>query len=307
MIISASRRTDIPAFYSGWFMKRIAAGLVLVPNPWNSRQLGQLRLAPEITDCIVFWTKNPEPMLDKLKALDDLGYRYYFSFTLTPYGPDLEKNLPPKSRVLDTFKILADRLGPRRVDWRFDPILLSPEYPIQRHLESFGEMCAQLQGYTERCIINFVKVYPHLAARVRALSDDEVRETARGLAAIAAEYRLPLYNCTEQWDLRAQGIRQSACIDREKIEALTGWPLAARKDPGQPGICHCLESVDIGMYGTCPHGCAYCYATRSAAALRRGLAAHDPESPMLSGRPTGQERISDRTRPLLRDLRPKLL
>lgn len=307
MIISASRRTDIPAFYSAWLMRRLEEGRVLVPNPWNPLQLGSLRLLPQNVDCIVFWTKNPAPMLDKLDRLDALGYRYYFSFTLTAYGPDIERGLPPKPELVESFRRLSERVGPARVDWRFDPVMVHGPYSTQWHLDRFGELCAALSGYTERCLMNFIKSYRHIARRIKLMDEETLRATALGLSRVAAAHHMPLYNCTGQWDLREQGIASAACIDREKIEALAGWPLAAKKDPGQPAVCNCLESVDIGMYDTCPHGCAYCYATTSEAALRRRLKAHDPDSPMLSGWPTGREKIRDRSRPLLRDPQLRLL
>lgn len=128
MIISASRRTDIPGFYSEWFLHRLRTGYAIAPNPWNPRDLSRVRLSPDNVDCIMFWTKNAGPMLDKLAVMDGMGYRYYFSFTVTPYGADMEKNLPPKQRVVDTFRELSDRLGPNRVDWRFDPIVVNDRY-----------------------------------------------------------------------------------------------------------------------------------------------------------------------------------
>ncbi|MDL2266377.1 DUF1848 domain-containing protein [Desulfovibrio sp. OttesenSCG-928-G15] len=307
MIISASRRTDIPAFYSRWFMNRLDAGHVLVPNPWNPQQVGLVRLSPDHVDCIMFWTKNPEAMLDSLDRLDALGYRYYFSFTITPYGRDIEKGLPPKERVMDTFLRLADRLGPERVDWRFDPVMVTQAYPAQWHLERFEQMCARLRGATGRCIMNFIKSYRHIASRVRVMDDGLIRETALGLAGVAAAHGISLYNCTEQWDLREQGIGCSSCIDQSKVEALTGYPITARKDPGQPAVCNCIESIDIGMYSTCPHGCTYCYATKSEALVRKRMQAHDPASPMLTGLPTGEETVADRTRPSLRDPQLRLV
>lgn len=306
MIISASRRTDIPAFYSDWLLRRLEEGLVLVPNPRNPQQLGSLRLDPENVDCLVFWTKNPKPMLDKLARIDELGYRYYFTFTLTAYGRDIEKRLPPKTELLDSFRRLADRLGPERVDWRFDPIMVRGRYSIEWHQDRFGELCAALSGYTTRCIINFIKSYRHIASRVKPMDEAQIRATAYALVPVAAAHGIPLYNCTEQWDLRDQGIGCAACIDRGKIEALTGWPLAGKKDPGQPAICNCLESIDIGMYGSCPHGCLYCYANHSEEAALRSFKAHDPDSPMLKGRPTGRENIRDRTRPSLRERQLRL-
>ena len=296
MIISASRRTDIPGFFSQWFLQRLRAGSLLVPNPWNPKQVGKVRLSPDNVDCIVFWTKNARPMLDKLSAMDAMGYKYYFSFTITPYGRDVEQNLPPKNEVMETFRELSDRLGPKRVDWRFDPIAVTERHPVQWHFDAFGRMCERLKGYTERCIINFVKAYRHIAERVNELDGDVIVRIARGFAGIAAEHRLPLFNCTEKWDLREAGIQFSACIDKEKIESVVGYSIGAKKDPGQPKICHCLESFDVGMYETCTHGCVYCYAQTNFRLTFRKAKRHDPGSPMLIGLPARDSIINDRTR-----------
>ncbi|MDR1922178.1 MAG: DUF1848 domain-containing protein [Candidatus Adiutrix sp.] len=306
MIISASRRTDIPAFYSEWLLKRLAAGSALTPHPRNAARLGRARLSPDNVDALVFWTKNPEPMLDKLDALDALGYRYYFSFTVTAYGPELEKFLPPKEEVVTTFQRLADRLGPKRVDWRFDPIAVDAARPVQWHLDRFGALCRRLGGYTERCIVNFVKSYARLSARVQEMDERLIREMAPKLAAVAAEHHIPLFSCTGKRDLRSLGLNHGSCIDRGKIEAIIGWPIKAKKDPGQPAICRCIESVDIGVYDTCAHGCVYCYATVSEARARRRLAAHDPAAPMLTGAPKGTEIISDRTKPSQKEAQGRL-
>ena len=301
MIISASRRTDIPAFYSEWFLRRLTEGRFLVPHPKVPGRLGLVQVSPENLDCIMFWTKNPAPMQDKLKVIDQLGYLYYFSFTLTAYGPEKEKHLPPKNEIIGTFQRLADRIGPTRVDWRFDPIMVDKTHSSAWHLERFGELCRQLQGYTNRCIINFVKSYRHLGGAVREMDDSDIQKLASGLAKVAAEHRLPIFNCTERWNLKAEGLEFSACIDRQKIESLVGGPIRARKDPGQPRICRCLESVDIGVYNTCVHGCLYCYAVTDPGQAQRKLAAHDPEAPMLTGYPEGGEIVNDRTKPSLRD------
>lgn len=147
MIISASRRTDIPAFYAKWMVNRLRDGQVLVPYPRDAGKLGRVRLTPENVDAITFWTKNPAPMLEHLRAIDDMGFKYYFSFTVTGYGPDVERHLPPKDEVVDTFLRLSERLGPKRVDWRFDPIVVSARYPVDWHLDAFGAMC---QGAVHR-------------------------------------------------------------------------------------------------------------------------------------------------------------
>lgn len=300
MIISASRRTDIPGFYSEWFVHRLRSGYAIAPNPWNPQQLGRVRLTPDNVDCIMFWTKNAGPMLDKLSAIDAMGYKYYFSFTVTPYGPDKEKNLPPKDKVVETFRQLSDRLGPKRVDWRFDPIVVDESYPEQWHFDAFDRLCRLLGDHTERCIINFVKTYRHIASRVRELDDGVIGRIAAGFADIARSHRLPLYNCTEKWNLERHGIQFSACIDKSKIEEITGYPITAKKDPGQPAICHCLESFDIGMYSTCGHGCSYCYALNGEGKLRRAVARHDVTSPMLSGFPAVSDTMTDRSKPSFR-------
>ncbi|ULQ58514.1 DUF1848 domain-containing protein [Brucepastera parasyntrophica] len=296
MIISASRRTDIPAFYSEWMLARLKAGEVLVPYPRNPERLGRAGLSPDNTDCIMFWTKNPAPMLDKLDHIDSLGFRYYFSFTVTGYGNDIERNLPPKQEVIETFLRLSERIGPKRVDWRFDPVLVDSTYTVQWQLDTFGEMCRKLRGATERCIINFIKPYRHLP-HIRELDIAVIRELAAGMAAIAKEHEVPIYNCTDVWDLRDLDISFSACIDRAKIEEICGYSIDVKKDPGQPAVCRCVQSIDIGMYDTCAHGCTYCYAIASRKRLEQNLAAHRPGARMLAGEPPPGAEIFDRTGP----------
>lgn len=299
MIISASRRTDIPAFYSDWMVNRLRDGYVLVPYPKNPDKLGRIGLTPNNVDCVVFWTKNPAPMIGLLNEMDSLGFRYYFSFTVTGYGRDVERNLPPKGRIVDTFLRLSERVGPKRVDWRFDPILVDERYTVEWHLDTFAGMCRKLQGATERCIMNFIKSYSHLP-HIRELNDSVIRQVAAGMLKIAEEYHIPLYNCTEVWDLRDLGLHYSSCIDRAKIEEICGYPITAKKDPGQPAACRCIKSIDIGMYDTCSNGCHYCYATTGKPKVQARMAAHNPDSPLLTGSP-GSEPIIDRTQPSMRD------
>ena len=156
MILSVSRRTDIPAYYSAWFLNRLAEGFVLVPNPHNPRQLSRIPLSPETVDCIVFWTKNPAPMLDALPRIEAAGYPFYFQFTLTPYGPRTEPGLPPKEELVRAFWALSRRLGPKRVVWRYDPVMVDGRYPTAWHLERFEALCNALEGAAERCVFSFV-------------------------------------------------------------------------------------------------------------------------------------------------------
>ena len=295
MIISASRRTDIPAFHSEWMMNRLREGYALIPNPYNAGRRGRVELSPEVTDCIVFWTKNPGPMLGKLKEIEALGFSYYFEFTLTGYGTDLEPGLMDKERLWDIFSRLSGQAGPERVDWRFDPIIITDKYPASWHKEQFASMCEKMQGRTKRCIISFVDEYAHLGKSIRAPEADEIEDIALSIGKTAEHYGIPVYTCAEASDLSRYGIQKGACIDQNKIEEILGCCIDVKKDTGQRKECGCIASVDIGAYDTCAFGCTYCYANTRAAAVRKKFSACDPLSPMLGGWPRGDEIITKRT------------
>ena len=299
MIISASRRTDIPAFYGEWFMNRLKAGEVLVRNPRVPRRVSRVPLSRNLVDCLVFWSKNPAPMREHLAWLHHEGWPLYVQFTLTPYGADVEPGLPPRPRLLDTFRGLADVLGPDRVVWRYDPVLLSAEYPAVRHLEAFDGMSRALAGYTRRCVFSFVDMYRCNRHFLRAVTDGEpgqesLRALATKLAALAAARGLSLAACSEDLDLSGCGVERAACIDRALIERITGAPVRARKDPGQRAHCGCVESVDIGAYDTCLHACRYCYARSNSGRVADNARLHDPASPLLVGWPDARDTIAER-------------
>ena len=188
MIISASRRTDIPACYGQWMMARLRAGEVLVPNPYNASRISRVALSPGNVDCIVFWTKNAAPMLPLLDELDALGYKYYFEYTVTGYGSALEPGLPEKERTVDTFLRLSERLGPEGVDWRFDPVLLTSSITPAWQLERFGALCRALHGATRRCVFSFADPYPGIRPSIAPLEETQMRLLAKGFADIAGEY-----------------------------------------------------------------------------------------------------------------------
>lgn len=292
MIISASRRTDIPALYPEWFFNRLKAGEVLVPNPYNRKKISRIPLTPDRVDCIAFWTKNPEPMIPYLKAIDEMGYRYYFQMTITDYEEDIEAGVPSTSESIATFMLLSEMIGKKRMDWRFDPILLNDKYTIAYHLEKFEIMCEWLHKSADRCIISFMDAYkncPYLE-----IEEEDMRILAKGLSEIAGKYDLPLYTCAEKVDLSRYGIEHAACIDKEKIQKLIGYKLDIKKDPAQRKECGCVESIDVGMYDTCTHGCRYCYATASPESAGKKYKLHDPKSPILVGQLKGDETITER-------------
>lgn len=296
MILSVSRRTDIPAFYSDWFINRLREGYVLVPNPYNTKRISRIELSPENVDCIVFWTKNASPIFNKLGIIEGLGYKdYYFEFTVTPYDKNIEKHLPPKSELIETFQRLSNRIGADRVDWRFDPVIINEHVTEQWLLSQFEKMCNRLAGYTTECIISFVDIYKHLGSAFKVLDIEKQKYIAKNLAKISSAYNLRLSSCCEEYDFNQYGINNAACINKEKIESIVGCKLIARKDAGQRKDCGCLESIDVGIYNSCLHQCTYCYATNNHNAQNRKKQLHNSDSPMLIGFPSGEETITIRT------------
>lgn len=287
MIISASRRTDIPAFYSEWFYNRIREGYVYVPNPYNGKMISRVALTPDVVDCIVFWTKNPAPMLDGLGKLND--YKYYFQFTLNPYGNDIENNIPLLSRRIEIFRELSDKIGKEKVVWRYDPILTNDKYTVEYHKEAFAEIAYALRGHTEKCMLGFIDHYHHIRNAVgkfgiEPLKADEIEEMAASFRDTLSEYPMELDTCTVKVDLRHMGIPSGLCVDGNLIERITGYPIKAKKDRNQRDICNCIESIDIGTYESCLNGCIYCYAIKgNYATAGCNNRRHDPRSPLMIG------------------------
>lgn len=287
MIISASRRTDIPAFYSEWFFNRIKERYVLVPNPYNSKLISRISLDPAVVDCIVFWSKNPAPMINKLDRLGE--HKYYFQYTINPYGRDIESNLPSVNKRIDTFKRLADKIGKEKVIWRYDPILTNETYDVSFHKERFAEMAYMLRNHTDKCMLGFIDHYQHIRAAVsrfniKPLVRTDIEEMAVSFKKTMDAYPIQLDTCTVKVDLSHLGIPSGLCIDNRLIERIIGYPISARKDKNQRDICRCAESIDIGTYESCLNGCIYCYAIKgNYNTVKYNLNQHDKNSPMLVG------------------------
>jgi len=295
MILSASRRTDIPAFHMEWFMNRLRAGFSLVRNPMNHAQISRVPLSPDVVDCIVFWSKDPGNLLPYLAEIDKMGYDYYFQFTLTPYGREIEPNLRDKGDIAATFCELAGKIGRERALWRYDPIILNESLDISWHCEKFARLCDKLQNSTECVNISFVDLYAKLkTALIREITKPEMLEIGEKFAKIAENHGLEIRVCCENANLTQFGVTQASCIDRTLIERICGFEIAGAPDKTQREGCGCIASVDIGAYDTCKHGCVYCYANRSAEAVLRRLQSCSPDSGMLFGEPGENEKVSDR-------------
>lgn len=311
MILSVSRRTDVPNYYSDWFINRIREGFLYVRNPMNAHQVSRIDLSPEVVDCIVFWTKNPANMIDKLDFLQD--YVYYFQFTLTGYGKDIEPNLPGKrEELIPTFQKLSGKIGKEKVIWRYDPILINVRYTIDYHLKAFEEIAGKLSGYTERVIISFVDLYAKTKRNtrnldIRELSKEEMLYLAGQLAKIASRYNLIIESCAEQINLQEVGISHGSCIDKGLIEKILGCKLICEKDKNQRPECGCFESVEVGTYNTCLNGCKYCYANYNDDTVKESVRKYHPDSPLLCGNITSDDKIIDRKMKSQKDMQLSFL
>ncbi len=297
MILSVSRRTDIPAFYSEWFCQRIREGFACVRNPMNIHQISKVRISPEVVDCIVFWTKNAGPMINKLDDLKE--YDYYFQFTVNNYDKEVEPCVPELSVRLETFMRLSEQIGRERVIWRYDPILFSDKYTPEFHLKSFEKIAAVLGPYTEKCVFSFVDVYPTKNScnlkklNFRQPSFEELDHFAGELSRIGKSHGLVLATCAEAIDLAKYGIEHNSCIDKDLIQRITGAMLDVGGD-GQREYCRCVKCDDIGSYDTCPHGCIYCYANFRPSTTSDRLGAYDVHSPLLCDHIKEADKVTER-------------
>ncbi|MCX6565744.1 MAG: DUF1848 domain-containing protein [Candidatus Aminicenantes bacterium] len=270
MIISASRRTDIPAYFAGEFMAGIRAGFIDVPHPRDPHKTSRVLLSPENVEAIVFWTRDPRPLLPHFRELDDRGYFFYFQCTLLDGPPCFDPEGPRGKEAIAAFRELAGTIGPDRVVWRYDPIVLSGRTGPAYHREKFEALADALTGATKRVMISLVDFYRSVVPRLRLLekkdivvrppAPEDLEELIPALVETAAAHGLEISSCAEEIDLAAWGVRPGKCIDDELLSRLLGRRLRVRKDPRQRKACGCVESRDIGVYGTCRRGCVYCYA-----------------------------------------------
>ncbi len=284
VIINTGQRTDIPAFYAEWFANRLKEGYVCVRNPFDHHQVSRYRLDPSVVDVIGFCTKNPSgmfPYMDLLKA-----YGQYWFVTITPYGKDIEPNVPDKHRLLEDFRKLSEIVGINSCGWRYDPILISDKYTYEYHLRAFEQIASALEGYTETAVISFIDLYPKVRRNFPEAKEvnHEMRiAIGKELIRIAGEHGMTVKPCAEGNELAAYGADCSGCMKVSDYEKAIGQKL---KVPVKKNIregCACYLSGDIGAYNTCGHLCRYCYANAEAETVRKQMRLHDPSSPFLIG------------------------
>ncbi len=295
MIISASRRTDLPAFYSKWFLNRIKAQYCTVFNPFNRNQVKYISLKPGDINVIVFWTRNSSKFHECINELDFLGIKYYFQYTLIKYDRRLHRSLPDFENLKNEFLSLSNRVGSEKIIWRYDPILISNEHDYNYHIKQFESLATILRSNTHRVIISIVDLYKKSMKNLKPLadsnfilnknpeSDHNFRGFIKELVKISSNNNMEIQSCAEPLDLQSLGVKQGKCIDDNYIKKVFGSSVTSKKDPFQRKECGCVRSIDIGVYDTCLHGCQYCYATTNHIKAKENFKLHDPDSPSLIG------------------------
>lgn len=294
MIINTGSRTDIPAYYSEWFYNRIREGFVCVRNPYYPEQVIRYRLDPDVVDCLVFCTKNPEPMLSRIDEL--AGFRQFWFVTITPYGKDIEPNVPSKEQVMESFCKLSGKVGIPSVGWRYDPIFISNQYTLEFHLDTFEKMAEELSGYADHCVISFIDLYEKTKRNfkgVREVSMEERLTIGQEFVKIGKKYGISIRTCCEGNELARFGIDCSGCMTQKVIEKAIDCTLDVPKMKTPREGCDCLLGGDIGAYNTCGHGCLYCYANYDMDIVRQNRRLHDPSSPVLISHIGHEEKVKD--------------
>lgn len=263
MIICASRRTDIPAFHSEWMMNRLRAGYVLVRNPVSRTTVHRVDLTRGNVDAILFITKDPGPMVPHLREIASMGHTALFQVTLTPYGRDLEPGVRFKADINDSCVEVSERIGRDRMTWRYDPVVLNSGLSLEYHRRKFAMMCREASAWTDRCVFSFVDMYGKLirleeSGVIRRVSPAEMDAFVEMASAIARDHGMTLSCCCPRRDFSRFGVEPRGCLDRTMLRSLD-IPYESQSVPLREG-CLCVRSIDIGEYGTCGHGCVYCYA-----------------------------------------------
>lgn len=284
MILQTGNRTDIPAFYPKWLYNRIKEGFVYSRNPYFPKLVTSFRLDPDVIDLLAFCTKNPRPLFPYMDTLKK--FNLFFFVSITPYGRDLEPNVPDKKQVIESFKKLSSMVGKKNINLRYDPIIVNRKYGLEYHLRAFESILASLEGYTDRVITSFVEIYPKLSKRypeLREVASTDQFFLAENLGSIAKKHGMRLIICSAKHDFSSLGVEQNNCMDINLFEEILGESIEPDKIEKKRKGCSCILGSDIGEYSSCLHLCRYCYANGDEEEVRKKHSEHDPDSPLLIG------------------------
>lgn len=285
MILNTGGRTDTVQYYTKWLLKRFEEGYVYSRNPLFPGKVTRYELTPDKVDCVLFCSKNYEPILTDLPKITS-RFPTYFYYTITAYGRDIEPGVPSIEESMDTLKKLSVIVGKQRLAWRYDPVLLTETYTIASHQETFAKMAKELAPFVDRCIFSFVEMYKKLETNMpelNPLTENDKDILARGFGETAAKYWLYIQTCGTNGNYSRYGIHKSGCMTLEMIGAANGITFRDLKHNGMRQGCHCMESRDIGEYDTCLNGCKYCYANKRPELAFENYQYHDHDSPLLLG------------------------
>ncbi len=293
MIINTGGRTDTVQYYTEWLLRRFAEGYVMSRNPLFPNKVSRYELTPDKVDCVVFCSKNYKPILPRLREITD-KFNTYFHYTITAYGKEIEPGVPSIDESMKTLVCLSDLAGAKRVAWRYDPVLITKEYTIPRHLDTFERMAKKLVSHIDRCIFSFVEMYKKLETNMPELipmSESDKNKLAEGLGGIAAKYGIYIQTCGTNGDFSRFGVHSSGCMTLDILGGANGVVFKDLKHKGMRQGCHCIESRDIGAYDTCLNGCKYCYANKTPQKAFENYKRHDPASPLLLGQVNADDTI----------------
>lgn len=293
MIINTGQRTDIPAFYSKWFMNRIREGYVLVRNPYYPSLVTKFLLNPDVVDVIGFCTKNPRPMFKYLDELKPFGQFWYIS--ITGFDKDIEPNVPSIDQVIEDFKFLSYKVGKNAIALRYTPIIINEKYTLQRHIDTIEYITSKLEGYTSLAVFGFVDIYDKLKRNHPEIidCDDSLKIIiAKEFLKIANKHHMELRLCSKEKWLSSYGIDVNGCMRLEDYERAIGFSLTqTKKMEARRGYCTCYLSNDIGSYNSCLHLCSYCYANGNPNLVLSNFKKHDDDSPFLIGNISPDDKI----------------
>ena len=285
MIINTGGRTDTVQYFSEWLLERFRQGYALSRNPMFPDKVTRYNLTPGAVDCVVFCSKNYEPILPRLHEITD-RFSTYFYYTITAYGKDVEPGVPDLDKSIDTLLKLERQVGRERITWRYDPVLLTKRYTVRQHLITFEHMASRLQGHVNECVFSFVDLYKKLQfnfPEMALLTEEDMEELAEGLGRSARKHGMRIRICASGRDYSRYGILSPGCMTLDILGAANGLKFKDLKHKGMRPGCRCITSHDIGAYDTCMNGCKYCYANSDPLTAQENFKKHDPHSPMLLG------------------------
>lgn len=296
MILNVSGRTDIVAFYTDWFMNRYHEGFVDVRNPFNHNLVSRIDFSD--VDAILFCTKNPIPILNKI---NEINKPIIFHVTLTPYKKDIEPNVPPKGEIVEAIKKLSKIIGKDNLVIRYDPIFISAKYTLDYHIKAFENLCSLLDGYVSKILISFLDDYKNVRKNKKVLNFKELEESdykaiGENFSISALKHHMIVHTCFEDRNLTEYGFSKDECLSHELAYKLTGKVYKKEWKARKEGKCHCVQMVDIGVYNSCKHFCKYCYANYDEKQVQDNFINHDPNSSLLVGKLNESDIIKKRSK-----------